>query len=215
LASTSYQLNGQFDFNVNNVLVHTSILPTVSGLLFDDIASVKVDSFAVNTNDLLPGYNTITINYNNPNSTATGWVDYVELLLKKQIGFWQDTTLQFSIEDEFDQGGIVDCAIHNIDSLSLIWNVTNTESPTQIQWQMTGAQSGHFLNRNSSISNFFAVKQNAFEVPTLLGQVDNQNTINYKQAIDYVIITAPAYIKAALKYQQFQQDHFARKTNAC
>jgi hypothetical protein len=212
LASTSYQLNGQFDFNVNNVLVHTSILPTVSGLLFDDIASVKVDSFAVNTNDLLPGYNTITINYNNPNSTATGWVDYVELLLKKQIGFWQDTTLQFSIEDEFDQGGIVDCAIQNIDSLSLIWNVTNTESPTQIQWQMTGVQSGHFLNRNSSVSNFFAVKQNAFETPTLLGQVDNQNTINYKQAIDYVIIAAPAYIKAALKYQQFQQDHFARKT---
>ncbi len=212
LASTSYQLNGQFDFSMNNVLVHTSILPTVSGLLFDDIASVKVDSFAINTNDLLPGYNTLTINYNNPNSTSTGWVDYVELLLKKQIGFWQDSTLSFSIEDEFEQGGIVDCAIQNIDSLSLIWNVTNTESPSQIQWQMTGTQSGHFLNTNTRNANFFGVKQNAFEVPTLLGQLDNQNIINYKDAIDYVIIAAPAYIKAALKYQQFQQDRFARKT---
>lgn len=212
MASTSYQVNGQFDFNVNNTLVHSSNLPTVSGLLFDEIASVKLDSFTINSNNLLSGNNSLKIVYNNPNTTSTGWVDYVELLLKKQIGFWQDSTIYFSIDDEFEQGGFVDCAIQNIDSSSLIWNVTNTENPTQIQWQIVGAQSGRFFNSNAGHASFFAVRQNAFEVPTLLGPVTNQNTLNYNEAIDYVIISAPAYLKSALSYQQFQKEHFGRKT---
>jgi len=211
LASTSYQINGQFDFNVNNTLVHTSFLPTVSGLFFDEIASIKRDSFSINSNNLSQGYNTLKITYNNPNNGSTGWVDYVELVLKKQIGFWQDSTIYFSITDDFEQGGIAGCAIQNMDSSSLIWNVTNTENPAQIQWQMTGAQSGQFFNSSTGISNFFAVKQNAFEVPTLLGQIANQNTVSFNEAIDYVIVAAPAYMKAALKYQQFQINHFGRK----
>jgi hypothetical protein len=213
LASTSYQVNGQFDFNVNNTLVHSTILPTVSGLLFDDIAAEKLDSFNINSNNLLQGYNALKITYNTPNTGSTGWVDYIELLIKKQVGFWQDSTIYFSIEDEFEQGGTANCAIQNMDSSSIIWNITNSESPAQIQWQMTGAQSGQFINSTSGISNFFAVKQNAFEVPTLLGQVANQNTISFNEAIEYVIVAAPAYMKAALKYRQFQVDQFGRKAN--
>ncbi len=213
LASTSYQVNGQFDFNVNNTLVHSTILPTVSGLLFDDIAAEKLDSFNINSNNLLQGYNALKITYNTPNTGSTGWVDYIELLIKKQVGFWQDSTIYFSIEDEFEQGGTANCAIQNMDSSSIIWNITNSESPAQIQWQMTGAQSGQFTNSTSGISNFFAVKQNSFEVPTLLGQVENQNTINFNESIEYVIVAAPAYMKAALKYRQFQVDQFGRKAN--
>lgn len=211
LASTSYQVNGQFDFNINNTLVHSTILPTVSGLLFDDIAAEKIDSFNINSNNLLQGFNSLKITYNTPNTGSTGWVDYVELLIKKQVGFWQDSTIYFSIEDELEKGGTANCAIQNMDSSSIIWNVTNSESPTQIQWQMTGAQSGQFINSTSGISNFFAVKQNSFEVPTLMGQVENQNTINFNDAIEYVIVAAPAYMKAALKYRQFQMDQFGRK----
>lgn len=213
LASTSYQVNGQFDFNINNTLIHSAILPTVSGLLFDDIAAEKIDSFNINSNNLLQGYNTLKITYNTPNTGSTGWVDYVELLIKKQVGFWQDSTIYFSIEDELEQGGTANCAIQNMDSSSIIWNVTNSESPAQIQWQMTGAQSGQFINSTSGISNFFAVKQNSFEVPTLMGQVENQNTINFNDAVEYVIVAAPAYMKAALKYRQFQIDQFGRKAN--
>ena len=212
LASTSYQVNGQFDFNINNSLVYTSTLPTVSGLLFDDIAAEKVDSFSVNSINLIPGYNALKIVYNNPSSSSTGWVDYVELLLKKQIGFWQDSTIYFSIEDEFEQGGIASCNIQNIDSSSFIWNVTNSENPVQIQWQMTGPQTGQFNNSNAGISSFFAFKQNSFEAPTLIGQVLNQNTISYDESVDYVIVAAPSYMKVALKYRQFQIDHFRRKT---
>ena len=212
LASTSYQLNGQFDFTVNNNLVHTTSLPTVSGLLFDDIAAEKVDSFIIQSTNLLQSNNALKISYNTTGSNSTGWIDYVELLLKKQIGFWQDSTIYFSIEDKFEQGGTAGCTMQNIDSTSTIWNVTNTENPVQIQWKMTGAQSGQFINSSSGISNFFAFKQNAFEVPTLIGQVANQNPISFNNAIDYVIVAAPAYMKAALKYQQFQIDHFGRKT---
>ena len=212
LASTSYQVKGQFDFTINNDLVYSTTLPIVSGLLFDDYAAEKLDSFTINTSSLLAGNNTLKVSYNNPNSGSTGWIDYVTLMLKKQVGFWQDSTIQFSNEDDLVVGGSIDCVIQNIDSSSIVWNVTNCDNPAQIQWQFMDGQKGHFINSNSEISNFYAVKQNAFETPNLIGQVDNQNIVNYNKGIDYVIIAAPAYMNAALKYKQFQIDHFSRET---
>jgi recombinational DNA repair ATPase RecF len=55
------RVNGQFDFNVNNTLVHTSFLPTVSGLFFDEIASIKRDSFSINSNNLCSNRNQVFI----------------------------------------------------------------------------------------------------------------------------------------------------------
>jgi hypothetical protein len=60
-------------------------------------------------------------------------------------------------------------------------------------------------------ANFFAVKQSAFETPSLLGTVINQNIPQNDKGLDYIIITAPLYINAANRYQQFQQTQFGRK----
>lgn len=211
LASTNYQENGKFDFLLNDQLIHTSTLSSVSGLLYDDIASEKLDSFSVNLKSIWPNRSTLKVAFNTINSSSTGWVDYVELLANKPVGFWIDSTLSFSIEEAMLQGGFANCKIQNLDASAVIWNVSNIQNPKEVKWSMDANGKGSFLQSLNERSNFFGVKQSAYEIPILCGSVINQNTLQYNKGVDYVIISAPSYINAANRYQQFQQLKFGRK----
>ena len=212
LASTSYQVNGQFDFFWNDQLAHTTLLQPVTGMLFDDIAKELVDSFEKTNIANWPSKSNLKVSYTSANASATGWIDYIEIVMQKPVGFWQDSTLCFSIENTIQKGKFVNCNLQDIDPNSMIWNVTNTESPVQISWQSGLGNTGSFLQQIDSAQTFFAVKNNAFESPILLGTVNNQDFLNVAGEINYVIVAAPAYLQAAKKYQQFQQGQFARQT---
>jgi hypothetical protein len=212
LASTSYQLNGQFDFYWNDQLAHTTLLQPVTGMLFDDIAKEVTDSFDKTNYANWPSKSNLKVSYTSANATATGWIDFIEIVMQKPIGFWQDSTLYFSIENNIQKGKVVNCNLQNIDANSMIWNVTNSENPIQISWQSGLGNTGSFLQKTDSAQAFFAVKNNAFESPILLGSVPNQDLFNVTGEINYVIVAAPAYLQAAKKYQQFQQNQFGRQT---
>jgi hypothetical protein len=211
MASTSYQTNGQFDFSWNNQLVHSSSLPPVTGFLFDDIASEKLDSFSSTTTNNWPLRSIFTIHFNGSN-TATGWIDYIEFEVLKNIGFGQDSTLAFSMEAGFTPGENAICQVQNVDANTLVWNVTHPENPQAIQLQVDGNGLGSFYQKTDSMQSFFGVKQSSFETPILLGEVPNQNTLTNRSAAEYIIVAAPAYMLAAQKYQAFQQTQLGRQT---
>ncbi len=213
LASTSYTTGGQFDFYWNDQLTHTTKLQPVSGFLFDDIAKEVVDSFIVTNAQAWPSKSNLKVGYTSSNASATGWIDYVELNVYKPIGFWQDSSIAFSIEKDFQKGQIVNCKIQDLDASSIIWNITNSESPMQIDWQFENTSTASFIQQTDTIVRFFGVKQNAFESPILIGAIANQDMVNISGEVNYVIVAAPAYIEQAKKYQQFQEATFGRKTS--
>ena len=174
VASTSYQVNAQFDFYWNDRLEHTTLLQPVSGMLFDDIAKEVTDTFSNKNISSWPNKSTLSVSYSSANATATGWIDYLEIVMNKPVGFWQDSTLSFSIESDYEKGKIINCKIQDIDASGIIWNVTNSENPVQINWQPASNNTGSFLQQTDTALNFFAVKNNAFETPILLGNVPNQ-----------------------------------------
>ena len=211
VASTTYQENGQFDFLLNDQLVKSTSLSPVSGLLYDDIASEKIDSFSVNAIANWPIKSSLKVAFNATNSNSTGWIDYVEIHAKKPIGFWQDSTIAFAIEDGLQTGKMANCKIQNVDPTAVIWNVSNNQNPQEIKWGTDLNGTGYFLQNLEAPASFFGVRQSAFETPTLFGPINNQNLPINNKGVDYVIITAPAFINAANKYQQFQQTQFGRK----
>ncbi len=212
LASTTYQENGKFIFSLNDQIFHTAILPTVSGLLYDDIASEKNDNFSVNAQSTWPNKSTLKIGYNSTNSNSTGWIDYVELHAKKQVGFWQDSTIEFSIDEGLSQGNFANCKIQQMDASAIVWNISNVQYPQEIKWKMDSNGIGSFNQSLNNRSSFFGVRLDAFETPILLGPVANQNTLQYNDGVDYVIVYAPAYLNAANRYREFQQTKFGRKS---
>jgi len=212
LASTSYTNGAQFDFYWNDQLAHSTNLQPVSGLLFDDIAKEVVDSFSNPSPLTWQNKSNLKVNYSSANSTATGYIDYLELLANKPIGFWQDSILSFAIEKDFQRGQLINCKIQDIDATAIIWNVTNVENPVQINWQLETNNTGSFIHQTDSTADFIGVKQNAFDVPILLGSLPNQDLLNSTGEINYVIVTAPAFLEQAKKYQTFEQATFGRKT---
>jgi hypothetical protein len=211
LASTTYQENGLFDFSLNDQSVKSATLQPVSGMLYDDIASEKIDSFSVNNQSNWPVKSNLKIAFNSTNSSSTGWIDYVEIQLKKPIGFWQDSTMSFSINEGLQVGKMANCKIQNMDPTAVVWNVTNVQYPQEIKCMIDANGSGFFIQTLDASSSFFGAKQIAFETPTLLGPINNQNISINNKGVDYIIITAPAFVNAANKYQQFQQTQFGRK----
>ncbi len=209
MASTSYQANGQFDFYLNDELQKSSSLNPVSGLLFDDIASELTDSFTNKTINSWPNKSNLKVTYTSASASATGWVDYIEMIAKKPIGFWQDNAIEFSIEDDLKKGGYANCTLQTVDSSVLIWDVTSLENPMQMVLQIAAGGVGNFIQKTDTIVNLFGVKQAAFESPILLGSVVNQNTFA-QTTPEYIIVSAPAYLNAAKKYQQFQNQKFGR-----
>ena len=210
MASTSYQSNASFSFAWNDQTPHNATLPAVSGLLFDDIASVLMDSFASPSMSAWPNISTLKINYTSTNTSATGWIDYLELHTNKQVGFWQDSTIVFNIEEGYLPGKIYNCTLQNADTSALLWNVTNTASITQVPLALQSNGMASFSQLTNSNQRFFGVRQNAFESPILIGMLPNQNTFNVPNAAEYIIVAAPAYLNAAKKYQSFQKTVFAR-----
>jgi len=211
VASTTFQEKGQFDFSLNDQLLNSAILAPVSGLLYDDIATEKIDSFLVNSQANWPLKSNLKIAFNATNSSSTGWIDYVEIHAKKPIGFWQDSTIAFAIEDGLQAGKIANCKIQNVDASAIIWNVSNNQNPQEIKWGTDANGTVFFLQSLDASASFFGVRQLAYESPILLGSISNQNIPQNTKGVDYVIIAAPAFTNAANRYQQFQQTQFGRK----
>jgi hypothetical protein len=212
VAATNYQSNSQFDYYWNDQFQQSTLLPPVTGYLFDDVAKEASDRFFMNSNATWPSKSTLKLSYNSPNANATGWIDYVELTTNKQIGFWQDSSIAFGIEEGIHYGDIVKCNVQNGDASVVVWNVTNAENPAEITTQWLSNGKGSFLQKTDSTCLFFATKNNAFETPVLGGSINNQNTVNNIDSVNYIIVAAPAYLAQAKKYQQFQQSNFGRKT---
>lgn len=212
LASTTYQTSGSFNFLWNDQLAHTSTLNPVSGFLFDDIASVLTDSFTTITNQAWPNKSVLKVNYSSVRTDATGWIDFIEVHTKKQIGFSQDSAIAFSIEEDYLKGNVYNCVLQNVDSTIVIWNVSNPTAVAQMSLNILSNSTASFTQKTDSIVRFFGVKQNAFETPILLWAMPNQNTIVNSGFVNYVIVAAPAYLNAAKKYQAFQQAKFGRNT---
>lgn len=210
LAATSYQSNGQFDFYWNNQLAHSSSLMPVSGLLFDDIASEKTDSFISPVAMNWPNTSVFKITFTAPGANTTGWVDYVTMHVKKSIGFWQDSTIAFQLDDDFVSGNVYACKVQNTDASTLIWNVTDPQNPLHISLQIDPNGMASFNQKVESATYYFGTKYGVFETPILLGSVANQNTLTLQPASNYLIITAPAYLNAAKQYQAFQLEKMNR-----
>jgi hypothetical protein len=212
LAATSYQSNGQFDFYWNNQLAYTSSVMPVSGLLFDDIATEKTDSFISPAATSWPNSSVFKVTFSGSGTNATGWVDYVEMHVKKRIGFWQDSTLAFYLDEDFVNGNMYTCKVQNTDASTLIWNVTDPQNPLTISLQIDPNGVASFNEKPESPTQYFGVKNGVFETPILLGPVANQNTLAIQPASNYIIIAAPAYWNAAKQYQAFQLEKMNRTT---
>ena len=203
-AATAYQNAVNFTFSINTEVAKTTAIAPVSGYLYDETANLVTDNFTytLNANTNLNNPVNITVSFTSENTTATGWIDFIELNAKRKIGFWGVNSFGFRNYALAKTGNAVQYQLQNIDASTQIWDVTHPEEPLSIAINFQTATAGNFIQQADTLREFFAVKTQGYETPSFVAAIGNQNLMG-SSVPDYIIIAAGNYINAATKLRDF------------
>ena len=212
-AATTYQTPAYFNFSINDNAVKTTSVAPITGLLYDESANIAVDSFtySINSTTNLVSPASVNISFQSDNAAAAGWIDYIELSAKRKLGFWGANSFGFRNIGTAEKGNLLQYQIQNGDASTEVWDVTNPASPRKISTDFSANGLISFLHQADTLPEFFAVKQNGYEVPSLLGPMTNQNLAGMNVP-DYLMVSAPNYLNAAKKLQNYHASVNGLKT---
>jgi len=203
-AATTYQNPAYFNFSINDNAIKITSVPAVTGLLYDESAKIVEDSFSysLNTNTNLASPASVNISFQADNTAASGWIDYIEIKAKRKLGFWGASSFGFRNMEMTIKGKLLQYQIQNADGNTDVWEVTNPASPRKISTEISSNGLISFTHQADTLHDFFAVKQQVYETPSLLGPMTNQN-LAAMNVPDYIIVSASNYLNAAKKLQNY------------
>jgi hypothetical protein len=212
-AATTYQTPAYFNFSINDNTIKTTTVSPISGLIYDESANISLDSFtySISSTTNLASSASVNISFQSDNAAAAGWIDYIELSAKRKLGFWGTGSFGFRNVSSAVKGNILQYQIQNGDASTEIWDVTNPASPRKISTDISSSGLISFLHQADTLHEFFAVKQQGYEIPSLLGPMNNQNLAGMNVP-DYLIVSAPNYLNAAKKLQNYHTSVNGLKT---
>jgi hypothetical protein len=205
-ASTAAAAN--FELTLNDQKLRTTLVPPISGYIYDDAANVVMDTFRIPASTNLMNSNLIAANlgigYISANANSTGWINYVTLQARRKIGFYGGAkSVGFRNASLVGPGKIVQYQIKDADAATKIWEVTQPENPVEM---VNNFQNGivSFIQTADSLREFYGVNKLGYETPSLveLLNIDYPSLLN-TPAADYIIITASNYLKAADSLAKF------------
>lgn len=203
-AASSFSGPGNFILKWNDQVIHTASINPVSGLVYDETAFLKRFNFEWNYNSIMPLPNTanISIDFASSAINSTGWIDFIQIEAKKNIGFFNTRSFCFRNNLAANNGIAVQYKIQGAEAASIVWDVSRSASPINMQLTIQAGGVGSFVHVSDTINEFIAVQQQVFESPVFAGKIANQNLLGVNN-VDYIIITPAAYKNAASKLQAF------------
>ena len=202
--ASSYQPQGSFNLSLNDKLIRSTTVAPISGLVYDPIAKIAEDNFTLDAPGSILGTSlkdaTLSLALN-ASSNSTGWLDFIEIQASTSIDFLDQQSVAFSSLQKDKSPVEKTFTIQNVDSTLLVWDVTNPLAPVKCATKINGLK-GQFTALQNGPKSFFALKQNNYAKPSFVAHSVPAQLLN-TPAVDYVIVTAPAYMNAAKKLQQF------------
>ena len=205
-ASTANAAN--FELTLNDQKLRTTIVPPISGYIYDDALNMVLDTFRIPLTNNLMSTILVTANigvgYLSANTNSTGWINYITLQAKRKIGFYGGSkSVAFRNTSLVGAGKIIQYQIKDADASTKIWEVTQPENPVEM---VNNFQNGvaSFIQRADTLREFFGVNKLGYETPSLVEvlNIDYPSLLN-TPAADYIIITASNYLKAADSLAKF------------
>jgi hypothetical protein len=203
VASTALQ-SSSFTVALGGTQLGTQVL---SGLPTGSFNTVAVNDFRTFTT-LTPAGLTdpkVTLTFASFDPTGTGYLDYLELVVKRQLRL-SGAYLEFnSLNYKRGANTVGTYTLANA-SGAQVWDVTNPRRPLG---QALDA-SGNFLAYTDSLREFVAVQPSGtFDAPRLFGKVANQNlhALNKDGKLDLVIVTYPPFRAQAERLAQHRRDY--------
>jgi hypothetical protein len=192
-SSMDVKINGQDLFTINYPAVNPSSLTRAY--------AVEKNGTVVNNSENIA----ISITYNNNgNPSASAFLDYIEIVGKKQLKF---TDFQFSFRS-FEQAnttGAVAYQIENGSAAFQVWDVTNPISPEIIANQ-SATNNFTFQDNTGTLREYIILEESDFYRPETIqnSNIKNQNLHALKD-INYIIITNSELSAQAQRMADYHQ----------
>lgn len=194
-SSMAVQLNSQDIFTINYPGINASSLTKAIALE----RSAKVTSSSENL--------AISITYdNNGNPSASAFLDYVEVVGKKNLRF-SDFQFSFRSFQQANATGTIAYQIQNGANAFQVWDVTDYINPKQIVNEDTGTNFT-FKDNAGELREYIILDQNDFYIPETIqnSRVENQN-LHALQDINYIIITNEELSNQAQRLADYHQNN--------
>ena len=192
----------------NNLDLYTIAYSAVnSGSLTKARTSEKTGSVA-NSSDAI----TVEIIYNNNgNPSANAYLDFIEIVGKKEL-IADDTQFSFRSFEQFDASGTVSYQIKNANNISQVWDVSDFLSPKIIKNEASGAAFS-FKDIGGVLNEYIVLNASDFYIPETIenAKVVNQNLHALKE-INYLIVTSSALMSQAQRLADYHEQNSGLKT---
>lgn len=136
----------------------------------------------------------LMLNFLPANSSSEGWLNYFELNARRELKMY-GSQMHFRDVESVLTGNISEFVLENANSSLKIWNISNYLSPKNIAYDLAGSTL-KFKNMTDSLTQYIAFTNSNFLIPTVVGEVANQNLHGLPQS-DFIIVTHSNFINYA------------------
>lgn len=203
-AVTQSTTTSNMNITANGANLSTIGFPPVSTSTSSGLARYGTSRGTVNSG------NTININVtynNNGNPSANAFLDYIEVIGKKQLAA-NNNQFSFRSFNQAKNTGVVTYQIQNATNISNVWDVTDPLNPKNIQNE--NPTSGNFVfNANGgNLNEYVVLNENNFFTPQRLSNssVRNQN-LHGLSDIEYLVITNSVLSSQAQRLADYHQQN--------
>ncbi|WP_223651689.1 type IX secretion system sortase PorU [Hymenobacter psoromatis] len=202
-ANTALQ-SSSFDVALGGTRLGNSQL---NGVPTGDFPTVANTDFRTFTTQIPAGLTDpkVTLSFTSNDAGGTGYLDYLELVVKRQLRL-SASFLEFnSLNYQRGAGTVGTFTVANAGGAQ-VWEVTN---PCRARAQVLDA-SGDFVAYTDSLREFVAVQPGGtFDMPRLFGKIPNQNlhALNTDGKLDLVIVTYPPFRAQAQRLADHRRDY--------
>lgn len=150
---------------------------------------------------------TLNINYNKPNSSSQGWLNYIIVNARRNL-IMAGNQMQFRDMTSVGLGKIASFVLTGVTSDTRIWDITDPLNVKQIIPISNAGGTIVFNALSDSLRQYVAFSGSSFYTPIRVGDVTNQNLHDVSNT-DLVIVTHPIF----QSYAEQLANHHRNKDN--
>ncbi|TLV01554.1 type IX secretion system sortase PorU [Dyadobacter luticola] len=194
------QVTTKFVWNVNDNMVGTSQIGTVSGGIYD-VRALRAESVYAFAAPAASAFK-INVTYDkNGQASAQAYLNYVALQVKRELNFYDKQQLFYFLPQKSDT------ATYQMKRAAdgwNIWNVSNPLQPAAVIIQNAGSNASFTASGASKLGKYISFKpEQAFE-PVSWTRIDNQD-IAASEAPDLLIVSPKAWLSEARRLAAFRE----------
>lgn len=194
-ASSSYS---SFAITVNDNSLGNVSVPGTSGSFF---AQTAIHDFS----PTLPGgNNSVTITYSKPNTSSSGYLNYLEWQFPCHLQL-ENTQTPFAFTGNIAPNAITQYQVANMTSAAKVWDVTTLTGVSQMAGTLSGA-TFTFNAPTDNLRKFVAFTDNQCFSVTPVGSVTNQD-LHGSSLADMVIVAHPDFLTQAERLAEFRRSN--------